>query len=95
MNRRAQALARRYVERVPLSNFPGVLGISKKAIAAGHPDDAIAAALDRLAAEGRSLTVETLRIELEGQPARGRPNGTQRAAAGLALADRLAQETQS
>ena len=70
-NRRAQALARGYVELVPLSRFPAVLGIVKKALAAGYADDMVLAALQRLAADGRSVTTETLRIELEGiTPAR-------------------------
>ena len=41
----------------------------KAAIKAAKSDTEIVAALTRLGTEGRSLTVETLRIELEGQPA--------------------------
>jgi len=69
--RRAQALTGGFTEKVPMSRYPAVLGIVRKAIDAGKDDDDIAAALARIAAEGRSLTVETLRIELEGQPALG------------------------
>jgi len=68
---RAQALAGLYTEQVPMSRYPAVLGIIRKAIDAGKPDIEITDALRRIAAEGRSLTVETLRIELEGQPALG------------------------
>lgn len=65
-NLRAQSLAKIWAELVPLSNFPATLGICKRAIQAGKTDSEIEAALKRLAAEGRTLTVDTLRIELEG-----------------------------
>jgi hypothetical protein len=56
-----------------MSRFPAVAGIVRKAIRAQHSDQAITDALVRLAGEGRSVTVETLRIELEGLPASRRP----------------------
>jgi hypothetical protein len=64
----AQAITRAYVDRVPMSRFPAVLGIVRKALKADHDADQVKAALLRLADEGRSVTVETLRIELEGAP---------------------------
>lgn len=77
VNQRANRLTKTYTDLQPMSRFPAIAGIVKRAIAAGHPDDAITDALVRLAAEGRSVTVETLRIELEGMPAeRQRASGT-------------------
>lgn len=95
VNQRAQRLATSYTDQVPMSKFPAVMGIAKRAIEANHPDDLIEAALLRLAAEGRSLTVETLRIEIEGRPPPQRQpkrNGDDRVHDGLALAQRLAGE---
>ncbi len=73
VNQRANRLTKAYTDRVPLSRFPAVAGIVKRAIAADKTDDEITSALLRLAAEGRSVTVETLRVEIEGlpPPARG------------------------
>lgn len=91
-NRRAQALARGYVELVPLSKFPAILALAKKAMNAGYADDLIAAALARLAEDGRSVTTETLRIELEGMTPRRAAAGSrteERVQAGLDLAARL------
>lgn len=70
VNQRANDLAKAYHDRQPLSNFPAVAAIAKKAINAGHADAAIVDALLRLADEGRGVTVETLRVELEGLPVR-------------------------
>lgn len=66
--RTAQEITRAYTERVPLSKFPAVLGIVRRGMKAGHPPDAIQAALLRLADEGRPVTVDALRVELEGLP---------------------------
>lgn len=71
-NVRAQDLAKRYVELVPLSKFPGVLGIARQAIRAGYNDDRIREALERVAKDGRPLTVDVLRVELDGVPPRAR-----------------------
>lgn len=70
---RAEVLARDYGGRVPLSNHLGVRGIVVKALRAGYPDAAVAAALGGLADAGRSVTVDSLRIELDGPPGRARP----------------------
>lgn len=77
VNRRAQQLATGYRERVPLSKFSAVLGIAKQAIKAGYDDRTIGAALERIAAEGRPLTVDVLRVEIEGLPrgSRQKPGG--------------------
>jgi hypothetical protein len=68
----AQRITREYVEKVPLSKFPAIQTIVKRAMKAGYTEPAISAALDRLAISGRSVTVDALRIELEGvsQPPR-------------------------
>lgn len=70
LNRRAQLLAKHFYDLRPMSNFPATMEMCKKAIRAGHADEAIEAALTMLAQEGRTLTVETLRIQLEGAPGR-------------------------
>lgn len=79
-NKRAQRLARTYTDRVKLSNFPAVMGVVKKAMTT-YDDETITAALSRLATEGRSVTTETLRIEIEGLPVR--PSRQQQATDGL------------
>jgi hypothetical protein len=80
-----QRLAAVYTDLVPMSRFPAVLGVVTQAVRAGKCDEEITAALRRLAKEGRSLTVETLRVEIEGQPVL---NGSARKQAG----DRVLRE---
>lgn len=77
-NKAAQELTRVYTDVVKLSNFPAVMAIVKKARGTGqYPDEQIRAALERLAADGRSVTTDALRYELEGFPAaRPTPNPT-------------------
>lgn len=84
-NKAAQALARIYTDRVKLSNFPAVMGVVKKARAAGvYADGAIGSALERLAEDGRSVTADNLRYELEGFPAsRASPKSTDQRIADL------------
>lgn len=65
---RANRLTKTYTDRVPMSAFLAVQGVVLKAIKAGKTDDEITAALVRLADDGRSVTANTLRIEIEGQP---------------------------
>lgn len=65
-SRRAQRLTKTYTDVVPLSNFPAVMGIVKKAMRAGYADEQITTALHGLARDGRPVTVDTLRIQLEG-----------------------------
>lgn len=70
VNQRAQALARHYSELVPLSKFQAVMGICKTAIGpGGFSDEQVRGGLDKLAAEKRPLTADTLRIAMEGLPA--------------------------
>lgn len=68
LNQRANILARAYTDVQPMSRFPAIAGIVRTALKANHPDDDIRAALLRLAEEGRGVTTETLRVELEGLP---------------------------
>lgn len=77
-NKAAQELTKAYTDLVPLSNFPAVMAIVKKARGAGRYDDVqIRTALERLGADGRSVTTDALRYELEGFPAaRSVPNAT-------------------
>ena len=71
----ANRLAKAYTDVVPLSRFPAIAGIARKALQSGYDEQTIHDALIRLANEGRSVTVETLRIEIEGLPTTGRTSG--------------------
>lgn len=73
-NKAAQDLARAYTELVPLSNFPAVMRLARKALGTGrYSDEQLRAALVRLGRDGRTVTADTLRYELEGFPARASP----------------------
>lgn len=76
VQRRAQLLAKDFYELRPMVNFPAVMEIVKKAIYAKHGDDAIRDALVTIARDGRTLTVEVLRIALEGAPSATRQGAT-------------------
>lgn len=74
INQTAQRLTRIYYDRMHgMAKFPAVLSIVKRALNSGRytPDD-IGAALERLADDGRSVTVDALRYELDGFPAQKR-----------------------
>lgn len=92
LNQRAQAITKRYVELVPLSRFPAILSLVKRALSVKQNDvllytDAdVEAALVRLAEQGWSVTIDTLRHELEGM------TPLRRAAAGLTSTERLNQD---
>ena len=77
VNQRANLIAKQYTDVVPMSRFPAIAGIAKKAVNAGYSDQEIVDALLRIAGEGRSVTVESLRIEIEGLVPRGRMSGTE------------------
>lgn len=62
----AQQITRAYTDRVPLSKFVAVMGIVKKALKAGYAPERIKSALIDLADEGRPVTIDTLRIQMEG-----------------------------
>jgi hypothetical protein len=73
---RVNRLAKVFTDLVPMSNFPAVAGIVRKAVKAApkgvplYDDTQIEDGLRRLAGDGRPLTVDTLRIELDGLPPR-------------------------
>jgi hypothetical protein len=81
ITQRSKRLVDAYAVAEPLCKWPAVNGVVIKAIKSERfADDEIGAALLRLAAEGRSVTVDTLRTELQGLPpnrqaAPGRSNG--------------------
>lgn len=74
---RADVLTRGYLAIEPMAIYERVRHPVLTAVQSGaYGHDQIADALGRLAADGRSVTVETLRIELRGAPAaRGQPRG--------------------
>lgn len=77
ITKRAQKLTADYVQLVPMSRFPAVMAIVKRAITAGvvdpktgdkvadWEDEEIAGALARIARERRPVTIDTLRYQLE------------------------------
>jgi len=65
----ANRVTKAYTDRVPLSRFPAVAAIVRKALAADYSAEAVESALVRLADQGRPVTVDTLRIELTKAPA--------------------------
>jgi hypothetical protein len=88
---RVNALAKRYTDLVPLSNFPAVAGVVRKAVRVGMwSDDEISQALGRLAEAGRSVTTDALRYELQGFPDR-QSNRTRALAAGVDAVRRYAE----
>jgi predicted nucleic acid-binding protein len=76
---RVNALTRTYTDQVPLSNFPAIAGIVRKAVRTGrYSDEQIIDALTRMAEDNRPVTTDALRIELEGVNYRTRrKSGTQ------------------
>jgi hypothetical protein len=93
----ANRITKIYTDRVKLTRFPAAMKIVRKALNVGYPETDVAAALDRLADDNRSLTVETLRIELDG-PATARASPRResttdaRVGVALELAERYAAE---
>ncbi len=81
---RVNRLARTYTSRVPLSKFIAVAGVVRAAVRAadrdGQPlytDQQLTDGLARLVEERRAVTIDTLRIALEGPPRTTRANGHQ------------------
>lgn len=63
----AQAIANRYCELEPMSKYVNVLGIVRRPLESGRfSGEMVMAAVERLAQESRTLTLETLRVELVG-----------------------------
>lgn len=76
---RSKRLTDAYAEAEPMCKWPAVNGVVLSAIRSGHfSDDEIRDGLLRLAAEGRSVTIDALRTELRGfapSPQRASPAG--------------------
>jgi len=73
VNQRSKKLTDAYAAAVPMCKWPAVNGVVQSAIKSGHfTDDAIHDALLRLAAENRSITIDSLRTELVGAAPNGR-----------------------
>lgn len=84
ITQRSKRLTDTYAEAEPMCKWPAVNGVVIKAIQSGKfADDEIRAALLRLAAENRSVTIDALRTELAGFTPRPGP------------ADRREQERQA
>lgn len=65
----AAKLSKIYCDRVKLSDRGKVSMVCMNATHAGFTDDQISEALIRLAGDGRPVTADTLRIEIEGKKA--------------------------
>lgn len=80
VNQRARSVTDAYYEAEPLSKWPAVNAVVIRAIKDGRwPDSQIQAALLRMAADNRSVTIDALRTELNGLPPNrngGRPSTT-------------------
>lgn len=80
VTQRSKAITDIYAEAEPMCRWPAVNSVVIRAIKADKwADDEICDALLRLAKEGRSVTVDALRYELQGMPssnARAAPTGT-------------------
>lgn len=94
VTQRSKRITDEYTARVPLSNWPAINGVVIKALKSErYADTEIHQAMLRLADAGRSVTVETLRTELEGFAPR--PNkATERTQQGLAIVRKLEAEQQ-
>jgi hypothetical protein len=95
---RAEPITRAYYDALNgMCKWPAVLDIVKRALKSGRwSDQTVSDAVMRLAGEGRPLTVDSLRIECDGLPARASPNkATQRTSENLALVRRLQAQEQS
>ena len=87
---RVNALAKTYTDLVPLSNFPAVAGVVRKAVRVGMwSDEEIAGALERMGRDGRAVTTDALRYELTGFPGR-QSNRARALEAGVERTRRLA-----
>lgn len=73
----AQTITKEFSERRKLTNFPAVRSIVLKALKADYEPDAVRAALSRHIVSGRTVTTDSLRIELDGnvRPIRVMPHG--------------------
>lgn len=89
LTQRSKRITNAYAEAEPMCNWPAINGIVLKALKSNkYADSEIRDGLLRLAGEGRAVTVETLRTELQGMPPRerGAPSGGSRNAQILSAA---------
>ncbi len=92
LTQRSKAITDAYSKIVPLSKWVAVNGIVHLALKTGrYTDSEIQAAVLRLAEQGRSVTVEALRVELEGLPPPTRPTQQSRNSTVLAASMARAQ----
>lgn len=92
---RANALATGYAELVPMCNHPAIAAVCRKAIKAGFVDEQISGGLATIAAQGRSVTTDSLRLAMTGAvgvPAVRASTTDGRVGAGLALVAELRAE---
>jgi hypothetical protein len=76
ITQRSKKITDAYTAAEPMSKWPAVNGVVIKAIKAERwSDEEIHAALLRMAAEKRPVTVDSLRVELDGLPSRASPTG--------------------
>jgi hypothetical protein len=94
VTQRSKRITDAYAAAEPLCNWPAVNGVVIKAIKSEKfTDEEVLAAVLRLAGEGRSVTVEVLRVELSGFTPGGQRTGTATRKTQQALnAGRRAQE---
>jgi hypothetical protein len=89
ITQRSKPIADAYAQAQPMCKWPAINGVVIHAIKSGKYDDGeILAAMLRLAASGESVTVETLRVEIEGLTPRGRHSANHRQASDDAMFDR-------
>jgi hypothetical protein len=70
VNQRARAITDAYYEQEPMCKWPAVNAVVIRAVKDGRwNDSAIRDAMLRMASEGRSVTIDALRTELNGLPA--------------------------
>lgn len=79
VNQTAQRLAKVHFDTHPMVPFMGVMKICKRALENGYAEQAIAEGLVRLGAAKRSVSLDSLRIELDGPPLRLASGGSHRA----------------
>ena len=77
VTQRSKPITDAYAEAQPMCRWTAINGVVIHAIKAGkYADDEISGALLRMAESGRTVSVESLRVELEGFAPRGRHAGS-------------------
>ena len=68
---RTNRLVKIYTDQVPLTKYEAAMQIVRRAVDADLSDEVITQALKKLAAENRTLTLDSLRVAIYGPPKRG------------------------